>query len=178
MKAAGYWIYTISALVFFLPIFITPFIGPSNQAFFTAMHNLYSPTCHQLTSRSICYFPANLTVTNCFASSEFSLSKQAIVYRAEFGKGYKFPVCARDVGIYGAALISTLFYPLIFKKENLEVPSLIFFVAAITPMAIDGGLQIVGVWESTNSLRLITGGIAGFAMTFYTIPLLNRIFRK
>ncbi len=178
MKAAGYWIYTIIALVFVLPIFITPLLGPSNQVFFMALHGLYAPTCHQLTSRSICYFPANLTIANCFSSDEFSLSKQAIVYRDDLGKGYKFPVCARDVGIYGAALLSALLYPLLFKKDNLEIPPLIFFIAAILPMSVDGGLQLLGFWESTNSLRIITGGMAGFAISFYAIPLLNRIFRK
>ncbi|MEM2948038.1 MAG: DUF2085 domain-containing protein [Candidatus Anstonellales archaeon] len=178
MKAAGYWIYTIAMLVFALPIFITPLIGPSNQKLFLFMHELYGPTCHQLTSRSLCYFPANLTITNCFPTNEFSLSKQAIVKREEFGTGYKFPVCARDVGVYGAALLSALLYPLLFKKDNLEIPPLIFFIVAILPMAIDGGMQLIGVWESTNPVRVTTGAIAGFAMTFYAIPLLNRIFRK
>jgi uncharacterized membrane protein len=177
MKAAGYWIYTTIVLVFTLPILITPFIGPVNQKLFETMHALYAPACHQLTSRSICYFPANLTIANCFPSSEFSWSKQAIVYREDLGKGYKFPVCARDVGIYGAALLSALLYPLIFKKDNLEVPPLIFFIVAILPMGIDGGMQLLGFWESTNPIRITTGAIAGFAMTFYAIPLLNRIFR-
>ncbi|MGC8899519.1 MAG: DUF2085 domain-containing protein [Candidatus Micrarchaeia archaeon] len=178
MRAAGYWIYTIILLILVLPILITPFLGPWNRQLFLMLQETYAPLCHQLTSRSICYFPANLTITNCFESSEFSLSKQPIVYREELGTGYKFPVCARDVGIYGVALLSALLYPLIFEKDSLEIPPLIFFIAAIIPMAIDGGLQLIGFWESTNQLRLITGGIAGFAMTFYTVPLLNRIFRR
>jgi len=177
MKAAGYWIYTTIAVVFVLPIFIAPFIGPSNQQLFQTIHMLYGPTCHQLTSRSLCYFPSNVTVANCFSTNEFSLSKQTIVYRDDLGKGYKFPVCARDVGIYGMALLSALLYPLIFKKDSLEVPPLIFFIVAILPVAVDGGMQLLGFWESTNQIRIITGAIAGFAITFYAIPLLNRIFR-
>jgi uncharacterized membrane protein len=51
-------------------------------------------------------------------------------------------------------------------------------VLAIIPIALDGGTQLIGLRESTNLLRAITGSIAGFAFSFYFIPMLNAFFLK
>jgi uncharacterized membrane protein len=41
----------------------------------------------------------------------------------------------------------------------------------------DLGISILGFpYESTNFLRLLTGGVAGFVASFYVIPILNRMF--
>ena len=99
--------------------------------------------------------------------------------------GYKFPVCTRDIGIYGFMLLGALAYPFIFKLDEKNILPPVLLVLAMVPIGLDGGSQFlsdVGInvlgqaYESTNMMRLITGGIAGVAVSFYAIPILNRMF--
>jgi uncharacterized membrane protein len=101
--------------------------------------------------------------------------------------GYKMPVCSRDFGLYAALLMGALVYPIVRELKDRRVPPPVFFLLALVPIALDGGLQLgtillssMGtidfVYESTNVLRLITGVIAGFAASFYAIPLLMNMF--
>ena len=68
-------------------------------------------------------------------------------------------MCARCTGIYFGAFAGSF-----FARE--KSPSPLFLVAALIPMALDGGTQLI-FRESTNVLRLVTGFIAGFATIFY-----------
>ncbi len=79
--------------------------------------------------------------------------------RSFFIFGHQLPVCARCTGIYFGALAGSF-----FARE--KSPSPLFLVAALIPMALDGGTQLF-LRESTNVLRLVTGVIAGFATIFY-----------
>jgi len=54
-----------------------------------------------------------------------------------------------------------------------ELPSLWWLVVAAIPMAIDGGTQWIGLRESTNLLRFLTGSLLGFVCAYYLIPLVN-----
>ena len=75
-------------------------------------------------------------------------------------RGYQFPVCARCTGvIIGEALAVVL----LFAKIRINV---IYCIASILPLAIDGCLQLVNVWESNNIRRIITGIIAGTGLTY------------
>ena len=78
--------------------------------------------------------------------------------RSYFINGNQMPFCARDLGIFvglaaGFGLVS--FYP--FR------PNPFYLLLGLVPMGIDGGLQLVTEYESTNPLRLATGFIAGVA---------------
>jgi uncharacterized membrane protein len=53
------------------------------------------------------------------------------------------------------------------------------------PIGLDGGLQLASdtglvafAYESTNMIRVITGGIAGLAASFYAIPVLMNMFSR
>lgn len=197
----GYLLYTVIVALFTIPILIAPFLAPSNPGLFATVHAAYAPVCHQLTSRSICYFPDAGGVGDCFASGEFNTSHDSIVIRAGTGGtdgdagvvggdgggsgvaggpdtdgriiGYKFPVCARDAGIYLFMLLGGVVFAFARGADDKNVPPAIWFVLALVPIAIDGGGQFLGFWESVNSVRLLTGAIAGFAIPFYVIPMLN-----
>lgn len=79
--------------------------------------------------------------------------------RSFFLFGHQLPVCARCTGIYFGAFLGSFFA----RKES---PHPLFLVAALIPLALDGGTQLL-FRESNNMLRLGTGLIAGFAVVFY-----------
>ena len=72
------------------------------------------------------------------------------------------------------------FLVLLFKKKNeTKIPSMIWLVLFILPMAIDGLSQLFDLRESTNEIRIISGSIAGIIIPFYFIPIVNKlIFAK
>lgn len=82
-----------------------------------------------------------------------------IASRSYFLNGNEMPFCARDVGIFmglAAGLGLTAFYR--YKANPL------FVILAMIPIGIDGGLQALTSYESSNPLRILTGFIAGTAL--------------
>ena len=82
--------------------------------------------------------------------------------------GAIMPICARCFALYlgGLAGIAAFF---LLRPRAL---SLAWLVLALAPMAIDGLTQAIGLRESTNALRVLTGAVAGsVAMTW----LLSRV---
>jgi len=75
-------------------------------------------------------------------------------------KGYQFPVCARCTGVIIGELISII--TILF---GLRI-GWIYAVALVVPLAIDGGLQYIKIWQSDNVRRIITGFFAGFGLTY------------
>jgi uncharacterized membrane protein len=151
------------AVVFLLNvlIFVTPFLA--REGIF--LYDLFSPFCHQLTQRSFCLFDDG--IRDC---SGPYLKENVVVVNGKVG--YKFPVCARDMAIYFFMLIGGIVLPL-FDLKSKRIPPIWLFVLAIAPMALDGLTQAMGLRESTNLIRVITGAPAGFAIPFYLIPTLN-----
>jgi len=81
--------------------------------------------------------------------------------------GVPMPICARCTAIYAGALLSLLAFPLL-PRVNEVVARWSMYVLA-TPMAIDGLTQLTTLRESTNSLRIATGSIAGAAFVFWAL---------
>ena len=72
-------------------------------------------------------------------------------------KGEKFPICARCTGeLVGIlfALISCFFYR----------PSIPVCIVLMIPLIVDGFVQRLTSYESTNPRRLITGVLFGYAL--------------
>jgi uncharacterized membrane protein len=92
--------------------------------------------------------------------------------RSFFIFGEQIPVCARDFSLYVAAFISTIVYPKIRQLYTPVLPSKWYLVVFLFPMAVDGLTQLVGLRESTNFLRFITGFLGGLVAPFYFIPLM------
>jgi len=101
-----------------------------------------------------------------------------MVLETERGPAYKFPVCARDLPLYLAALIGGIVVYFTKWRDSTKTPNPIYFVVALIPIAFDGGTQFLGLRESSNELRALTGIIAGFAFSFYIIPMLNFFFLR
>lgn len=167
-------------LLFNFFIFLTPYLASMGDEGTAGMLQVaFGPTCHQLTSRSLCLFKSKAdggySIADCFPSSELSYSR---VNQVDYPDktGYKIPVCARDIAIYLAMLLGLILLPLLQKIESENWPSRWILVAACVPIGLDGGFQLIGIHESTNLLRLITGAIVGLALPFYILPIMNSLY--
>ncbi len=78
--------------------------------------------------------------------------------RSYFLNGNQMPVCSRCTGIF----LSISVFALIFVFFRIKMPFWVI-IALIVPLALDGGIQMISSYESTNITRLITGILAGFA---------------
>jgi uncharacterized membrane protein len=160
-------------------IFYVPYAASKGDGSAPLMYAAFAPTCHQLTSRSNCLIASKIdgsySFGDCLPSDELSYTHATAV---DYGDriGYKLPVCSRDVAIYLAMLLGALVLPFVMKIEGENWPNKWLLVAACVPIAIDGGTQLVGLRESSNLIREITGVIVGFALPFYIVPMLNSLW--
>ena len=81
--------------------------------------------------------------------------------------GEPMAACARCTFLYLGILLSSLIHPLIGSPR---VPKLRYLILAASPLIVDGGTQLIGLRESSNLVRAITGLAFGFAMAFYLAP--------
>jgi len=76
-------------------------------------------------------------------------------------------LCSRCSGIY-LSLLSTLFLSFIqqdvFKRKNLK-----YAIVLLLPLIIDGTLQFIGPYTSSNIIRLTTGLLFGFSLGYLII---------
>ncbi len=191
MSRAGlaYTGYMLFFIVFVGLILITPLLAFEHDV--DTLYSVFSTTCHQKMSRSLCLFSGSegYWIADCTTQTgEFvteRVDRTLIRVESRDGIGYKMPVCARDIGLYAAMLLGGIAYPLARRIEDRELYPAIFLVIALIPIGLDGGVQLVSeigllpfVYESTNTIRLFTGAIAGFAASFYAIPLLVNMASK
>lgn len=183
MKSVAYGLlfYLLAILALNTAIFAPPFLlSNGNESAAQMLYFGFSFTCHQLDARSLCYFASSnstLPIANCLPQAESrSYAKNQIIASAS-GIGYKFPVCSRDMGIYFSMLLGGIVWAVLNRKNlcNEKWPHPKWLLLAMVPIALDGGTQLVGLRESTNELRLLTGAIVGFACAFYLVPLLNQL---
>ncbi|MEM2908963.1 MAG: DUF2085 domain-containing protein [Candidatus Bilamarchaeaceae archaeon] len=181
-----YFIYTALLLILETLVIITPLIAFSDKQTGEALYSAFAQTCHQKLSRSFCLFKTDggYLIDDCTPQTGVFVPNDNTLLLVERNGlvGYKFPVCARCLALYTFALIGALAYPLLRRIEEKRLPPAIYFVIAILPLAIDGTLQFVSTtgfiqhYESTNAIRLLTGGLAGFALSFYVIPIIMALF--
>jgi len=79
--------------------------------------------------------------------------------RSYFLNDNQMPFCARDVGLFLGLVLGFGFATFVRWKIH---PVLV--LVGLVPIAIDGGLQFVSSYESTNPLRLATGTLAGLVL--------------
>ena len=176
-KNLGFLIFIIGIGIFDFLIFITPIMAMLGMNEITdGLYFGFSFTCHQLNSRSLCLFE-NQTIASCteykqkvdYAKTNYVIKENKI--------GYKFPVCSRDIGIYFSMLLGAIVFGIINRKNlnTTKIPPIIFLILAMVPIGIDGLGQLIGLWESSNFIRLLTGFIIGIVSPFYAIPILNHL---
>ena len=88
--------------------------------------------------------------------------------RSFFWKGKQFPLCARCTGIH----LGYLSMPLLFL--DFVYIDLWISILLVLPTYIDGTLQAMLNWESTNFRRVTTGFLAGIG----TMSLINIVGLK
>lgn len=80
--------------------------------------------------------------------------------RSFFVRGYQLPVCARCTGVFLGKFIADIM--LIFKKVVSPVWALVLLLI----MGADWFAQRIGLLESTNPRRFVTGILGGIGMAF------------
>jgi uncharacterized membrane protein len=85
--------------------------------------------------------------------------------------GQKMAYCQRDTAIYGAMLLGGLAYA---RRRDAEGLPFWGFALLSLPVAVDGGLALFGVRESTPLLRTFTGVLFGLATAWFVYPLMDR----
>ncbi|MDG6228845.1 MAG: DUF2085 domain-containing protein [Candidatus Thermoplasmatota archaeon] len=79
--------------------------------------------------------------------------------RSFFINGNQMPFCSRCTAIWIGFSIGLLF--LSFFKVPLDERLIFIILISLIPIGIDGVGQLLGFWESTNIVRVITGVIIG-----------------
>ena len=85
--------------------------------------------------------------------------------------GEKFGVCVRCTSIYFSFLAGLLYYPFVRSLKSIKVPDKRWLLFGIVLMVIDAFLNDLGIHQSGDTTRVVTGSIAGFVLAFYILPL-------
>ncbi|MDO8949567.1 MAG: DUF2085 domain-containing protein [Actinomycetota bacterium] len=97
--------------------------------------------------------------------------------RSLFAGGFQLPVCARDTGIYAGFVLSLVVIALLERgRRPSEIPRpwlVVLGAIFLGTMVADGVSSYAGWRSTTNDLRLITGLLAGYALTLAVVPMLN-----
>jgi uncharacterized membrane protein len=153
---AHHWLLLVNLamLAFILPTLLAPYLAsvgaywPSRIIYF-----LYRLTCHQLPGRSFFLF------------------------------GHKMAICARCTAFYtsfwGMGLLYGAWKATPWGCRHRPGPLPIKWLAVLAvPMFIDGFTQLVGLRESTNLLRTITGTLVGVGIGLLIYPILDEGFAQ
>jgi uncharacterized membrane protein len=132
------------------------------------------PACHQLPERSYFFYGPQYDYT--LAELETAVGHEVpLRYQGGPEVGYKVGMCQRCVAIYVALLFGGIAYGVV--RDRLKPLSWKVLVAFLLPMAIDGGGQLIGLWESTWVTRTITGISAGMGMVLFVYPFIEEGMR-
>jgi uncharacterized membrane protein len=116
-----------------------------------------------------------LNFNNLFNSIGFAVCHQIKLRTLSYG-GVYLPVCARDTGIYLGFLFTFFYLWTTHRKKQNGLPGLWVSLVAIifvVIMAIDGFTSYLGIRETNNYIRLITGLITGISLPIFIFPILN-----
>ena len=81
------------------------------------------------------------------------------VERSFFINSNQMPFCSRCTALWLGLAIGLGF--MVFYQVKLDERFLYIIVLGFLPIAVDGVGQLFGFWESANSIRVITGLLAG-----------------
>jgi uncharacterized membrane protein len=145
-KQSNYNLFLGIVLIWFLLLFIIPYLNSIGifESVSKPIFFLYKIFCHQIPERSFFIF------------------------------NQQMPVCQRCFAIYLGLVIGTLISHFISDKQSEKFPKIKWLILAGLIVGIDALTQLIGLRESTITIRLITGFIAGFVGTFYLLPAFNK----
>ena len=140
------------------------------------IYTIYRPACHQRPERS--YFIGGPEIT--YTPEELGAAGVNLdPFARDIGNetvGWKVAFCERDVAIYGAIFVAGLVYALVRRRLKGWRMPFRYFALFLIPMAIDGLLQLFGLYESTWLRRTITGAIFGVGAVFFAYPYVEEGF--
>jgi uncharacterized membrane protein len=140
------------------------------------IYTIYRPACHQRPERS--YFLGGPAAVYSVEELEAAGVDTNPFVRAIGNEqvGWKVAFCERDVAIYGSIFLTGLGYALVrnrLRKRRMRLRHLALF---LVPMAIDGVLQLFGLYESTWIMRTITGVAVGIGAVLFAYPYIDEGF--
>jgi len=109
---------------------------------------------------------------NPFADAVYTMGDiecHEIAERSFYLNGNELPVCSRDIGISIGLLTGMLIGLLYVRRINP-----VLLAVGLLPMVLDGGLQAVSSYQSNNTLRVLTGIVAGVAAALLLCKLAAR----
>ncbi len=95
--------------------------------------------------------------------------------------GHSLPLCARCTGIYSGFLLGIIYHMLIGSRKNSQLPPmkiLLTSIGFIMLLIADGLAFQLGLWNSTNYMRLLLGLLCGSSISLFLLPLYNHFLRK
>lgn len=179
-----HWLFTFNLIIAFyvgLPIAAPVLMKVGASAPAKIIYTLYSPMCHQMTSRSFFLFGGQIAYPREIAGTSLTPLEAYLPSLPEFSgysgdvadlntfltparqflgneqMGYKMALCERDIAIYGMILIAGLIYGLVRRWSIVKpLPLWAFIIMGILPIALDGFSQL-------------------FAYYFVNLPTLNNL---
>jgi uncharacterized membrane protein len=138
------------------------------------IYGLYSTTCHQWPGRS--YFLFGPQLVQSMPALEPLGVRMAHDFVGDVAVGFKMAYCQRNFAIYTTVLIAGLLYALV--RDRARPLGWGAFATCLAPMAADGGLQLIGVHESSWELRSLSGALTGLAAVWLVYPRLESALRS
>jgi len=141
-----------------------------------AIYTIYRPACHQRPERS--YFYGGPSAIYSVEELEVAGVDTNPFARAIGNEqvGWKVAFCERDVAIYGSIFLMGLVYAVFRKRLSTRRMRFRYFALFLVPMAIDGILQLFGVYESTWLMRSLTGAVFGIGAVLFAYPYVDEGF--
>jgi uncharacterized membrane protein len=141
-----------------------------------AIYTIYRPACHQRPERSYFYGgpQAVYSIEELEAAGLDTNPFARAIGNEELG--WKVAFCERDVAIYGSIFIMGLVYGVFRKRWGAKRMRLRYFALFLVPMAIDGVLQLFGVYESNWLVRSLTGASFGIGAVLFAYPYVEEGF--
>jgi len=186
-------------LYFGLPILAPVLMDMGAKVPANIIYTIYKPLCHQFGFRSFFLFgeqpfyplqEAHMPGVQTFdAVTGFQDLRNPGAYsrlqaREFVGNsvvGYKMALCERDMGIYGAIFLFGILYAVTGRRLK-PLHWMLWVLIGLGPIGLDGFSQLFSQmewsWlvsilpyrESTPLLRVLTGGLFGFATAWFSYP--------
>ncbi len=155
----------ILALIWVLLLFLSPALMPPNSIYLGNNGKVSIPDNTPYINQHI----HNPVFHAVYISGDYMCHQHAD--RSFFINGNQMPYCARCTGIF-LGLAFGLFIAAYFRVRT----GVMLYFLILIPMVVDGMVQLVTPYESTNLIRIVTGMLVGtfsalvFGYMFYATP--------
>ncbi len=135
-----------AAILWFGGIILAPYLRSHSWPWQSFVYAVFSPVCHQIESRSFFLF------------------------------GQPLAVCSRCLGIYVGCLVGIGFYPIFRGFDRVRLPQTTLFLSLSLPIVIDTSGNFIGLWNTPDGVRFVTGFLWGPVLPFYFISGIADLF--